>query len=150
MEGMKFWTDGRFQFTLIRRPLKIRNFVGKSVCGASGQVFGDGARMSGKDELGGNFAERRQNEETLMRPRMRDDELGGVFNEAVEGDDVNVQRTGFVRLFFETAAKVSLNGLALGEEGLRPDFGRKDHLENGVGKGGGVWRAVYWRGDPRR
>lgn len=85
-----------------------------------------------------------------MRPRMREDELGGVFNEAVEGDDVNVQRPGFVRLFFETAAKVSLNGLALGEEGLRPDFARKDHLENGVGKGGRVWRAVYWRGDPRR
>lgn len=113
-------------------------------------MFGDGLGVSGKDELGSDFVERRQNEEALVRPRMREDELGGVFNEAVEGDDVNVQRPGFVRLFLGTAAEVSLNGLALGEEGLRPDFLGKNHLKNGVGKGGGVWRAIHWRGDPRR
>lgn len=147
---MEFWTNGRFQFTLIRRPLKIRNFVGKSVCGTSGQVFGDGARMSGKDELGSNFAERRQNEETLMRPRMRKDKPGRVFNEAVEGNEINVQRPGFVGLFFGTAAKSSLNGLALGEECLRTGFLGKDYLKGGVGKRGRVRRAIHWRSDPRR
>lgn len=82
--------------------------------------------MSGKDELGSDFVERRQNEEALMRPRMGEGELGGVFNEAVEGDDVNVQRPGFVGLFLGTAAEFSLNGLALGKEGLRLDFAGKD------------------------
>ena len=113
-------------------------------------MFGDGLGVSGKDELGSDFVERRQNEEALMRPRMGEGELGRVFNEVVEGDDVNVQRPGFVGLFFGTAAKSSLNGLALGEEGLRPDFLGKNHLKNGVGKGRGVWRAIHWRGDPRR
>lgn len=64
--------------------------MGKSVCGASGQVFGNGLGMSGKDELGSDFVERRQNEETLMRPRMWEAELGRFFNEIVECDDVNV------------------------------------------------------------
>lgn len=115
-------------FCLRHRPLEVRYLAGGSVCGASGQVFGDGLGVSGKDELGSDFVERRQNEESLMRPRMREGELGRVFNEVVEGDDVNVQRPGFVGLFFGTAAEVSLNGLALGEEGLRLDFVGKDQL----------------------
>ena len=84
--------------------------------------------MSGKDELGSDFVERRQNEEASMRPRMGEGELGRVFNKVVEGDDVNVQRPGFVGLFFGTTAKSSLNGLASGKEGLRLDFVRKDQL----------------------
>lgn len=146
LEG--FWIG--FHFGLRHWPLEVWNLAGGSVYGASGQMFGDGAGVSGKDELGSDFVERRQNEETLMRSRMGEDELGGVFNEAVEGDDVDVQRPGFVGLFFGTASKFSLNGLALGKEGLRPDFLGKNHLKNGVGKGGRVWRAVHWRADPRR
>lgn len=106
--------------------------------------------MSGKNEPGGNFVERRQNEETLMRPRMREDEPGGVFHETPEGDDVNVQRPGFVGLFFGAAAESSLNGLALGKEGLRTNFTGKDYLKGGVDKRRGIRRAVLWRGDPRR
>lgn len=89
-------------------------------------MFGDGLGVSGKDEIRSDFVERRQNEETLMRPRMREGELGRVFHEIVEGDDVDVQRPGFVGLFLGTAAKRSLNGLALGEEGLRLGFAGKD------------------------
>ena len=100
--------------------------MGKSVCGASGQVFGNGLGVSGKEELGSDFVERRQNEEALMRPRMGEGKLGRVCNEVVEGDEVNVQRPGFVGLFFGAAAKRLLNGLALGEEGLRLDFAGKD------------------------
>lgn len=61
-----------------------------------------------------------------MRPRVGEGELGRVCNEVVEGDDVDVQRPGFVGLFFRTAAERSLNGLALVEEGLRLNFMGKD------------------------
>ncbi len=115
-------------FYLSRWPLEVCYLAGGSVCGASGQVFGDGLGVSGKDELGSDFVERRQNEEASMRPRMGEGELGRVFNKVVEGDDVNVQRPGFVGLSFWTAAKSSLNGLASGKEGLRLDFVRKDQL----------------------
>lgn len=115
-----------FLFCLNCRPLEVRNLTGGGVCGASGQVFGDGAGVSGKDEPGSDFVEWGQNEEALMRPRMREGELGRVFNEVVEGDNVNVQGAGFVRLFFGTASEGSFNGLALGKEGLRSDFAGKD------------------------
>ena len=115
-----------FHFGLGHWPLEVWNLAGKSVSGASGQVFGNGLGVSGKDELGSDFVEWRQNEEALMRSRMGEGELGRVFDEVVEGDDVNVQRPGFVGLFLGAAAKRSLHGLALGEEGLRPDFAGKD------------------------
>lgn len=111
----------------------------------AGEEFGDGSVPAGEVEVGIEFGQGGEHKAALMGPRMGEDEGRGVAGLEAEGDQVEVERAGFVQGLFRLAAEVPFEGLEASQQtfrGLRRERGEDgDRVEEDRGVRGTIDRA---------
>jgi len=74
--------------------------------------------LAGQDKVWGNFNQRFQDESSSMGPRMREHEGRGLASLVPEGNQVQIQRSGFVDDLLGLSTKVAFEILEFGQQGL--------------------------------
>ena len=128
---------------LLRLQLFKRQALDSDIAGERCQLLTNGLIKSGQPEAGINLRHRCKDKGALVSTRMRKLKFWMIKYQAPPANQVKVECSGRVPAAASDATKVLFNGVKNFKKAQRANAVFHMHLDHGVYKVGGVWRAVY-------